>query len=196
MQSELYTLKIVAILLVSVLILGCANSIKLSEETVPTPLVQTLPKSMVIHYDESLQNSKTTITATSFGRLGVELIQAQNIGFDRLFSQLYEHTTTVKNIDTIPYAYDGLIIINLNNFEVIEQRKTSNTFIYFAKINYAIKIFDKNNNFSHSLDISGEGGAYDKNLVPAKLIREASTNALRDAFSSIALELIEYGRAN
>lgn len=192
MQSKHYSLQLLAFIFICVFFLGCANKIRLAKETVPTPLVQTLPLSMAIYYDESLQTNKTKIIATSFGRLVVDLIDAQNTGFDRIFLQLYEKTESVNSIDAIPFSYDGLISIKLNDFEIIEQRKTSNTFIYFAEISYDIDIYDNSNKFRLSLNVTGEGEAYDKSLVPSKLIREASKNALRDAFSAITLELIKH----
>jgi len=54
---------------INVFATGCSNRIKLAEETIPTPVVRTLPISMAIYYDENLADSKKKIIETSFGRL-------------------------------------------------------------------------------------------------------------------------------
>ncbi len=193
MSRKLSTISIVFIAIIcTVLVSACANKIRLAEETIPTPLVQTQPKSMAISYDISLQESVAKLVAAQFGDIHVYVLKAQNVGFEKTFQRLFQHTITVSSLDSVPATFDGLISIKLDKFEILEQRKTSNTFIYFAEISYDIDIFDENNKFSHSINAVGEGQAYDKDLVPAKLIKEASINALRDAFSSIVIELIDY----
>jgi len=122
----------------------------------------------------------------------IDLLKAQDTGFEKIFTQIFENTKEVDSLDAIPLAYDGLISIKLSDYEVFEQRKTTNTYVYFTELSYDLDIYDKNNKFTQSINVTGEGEAYDENLVPTRLIKEANINALRDAFSSITLELLEH----
>ncbi len=175
---------------------ACGHKIFLSEETVPTPVVPTLPLSMAIHYHENLQDIEAQVTAPSFGAIKVFPSDAQFAGFARVFTQMFTHTTTVNDANSVPAGYDGLLTVRLNSFEIIGQEQTSNPFLYRVEITYDIEICSNNNNTHYSWIVTGEGVAFDQDTNPGPLIREASELALRDALLIIAIDFLQHANVN
>ena len=174
---------------------SCGHKIFLPEETVPTPVVPTLPLSMAIHYDDSLQDIEAQITAPQFGGFKVFPTKAQFAGFERMFTQMFTNTTYVNDTNTVPVGYDGLIMLRLNSFEIKGFEETNNPFLYRVEIIYDIDIVD-NSKTQHRWRVVGEGAAYDQNTNPGPLIKEATEHALRDALSTIAIDFLEHANVN
>ncbi len=188
--------RILVIVVMVTTLTSCGHKIFLPEETVPTPVVPTLPLSMAIHYHESLQAIEAQVTAPSFGAITVFPSDAQFVGFARVFTQMFTNTTIVDDANSVPTGYDGLLAVQLNSFEIIGQEQTSNPFLYRVEITYDIDIYSNNTNTHHSWIVTGEGVAYDQDTNPGPLMREASELALRDALSIIAIDFLQHANVH
>ncbi len=187
---------IVLLVFIAATTTACGHKIFLPEETVPTPVVPTLPLSIAIHYHESMQDIEAQVTAPSFGAITVFPTDAQFAGFERVFTQLFTHTTNVDDANSVPAGFDGLLAVQLNSFEINGQEQTNNPFLYRVEITYDIDIYNNNTNTHHSWIVTGEGVAFDQDTNPGPLIREASELALRDALSIIAIDFLQHANVN
>ncbi len=188
--------KLIPVVISVVVTIGCSNHIHLQEETVPVPLVPTLPTVMAIYFDESMQNVTAEVRVPKFGDLTVYLDAAQTAGFDKVFNQLFVDTKMVDSPNSIPMGYDALIIVEMDSFTIYEREYTGIPYLFLVEVEYDIKVETDKNILLHHWKIKGEGQSYDAEANPAPLIKEASEVAIRDALADLIFSFIEASKNN
>lgn len=187
------TLFITSLTLCVVALSGCSRTVRPLNTEFPTPLIEALPLSLGIYYDDDLRNFTYNETVSDGSTWQIELGQNNTRLFDRLFGAMFSQLVVVDDIDNPPPHVEGVIQPVLEEYAFLTPREMGSRF-YAVSIRYRIFLFDTNGNELAAWPVnaygqSREGGRKTAKGVKASPIQEATNLAMRDAAAGIVVML-------
>lgn len=169
---------------------GCSTQVTLKDPSIPDPLVDKLPLSVVARYPERFEHFVHKEKVIGKKEWTIDMGRANSILFNRLFDSMFTEFTIIK-ADAVAqdHKFDALIEPSIDAFEFSVPTQ-SQTDAFAVWIRYRIKIFDAEGNQLANWPIS----AYGKSLDPGfggddEALRRAAVLAMRDAAALVILQM-------
>ena len=163
--------------------------VKLSDPTIPEPLIDQLPISVAASYPENFSHFVHEELVIGKEKWTIDLGRSNALLFDQLFSSMFtEYQVIDKDADPADLQIDAFIELNVDAFEfsVPAQSQTEDFAVW---IRYRIKIFDTDGNQIANWPISAYGKAQAKLFGNDDALRRAAVLAMRDAAALIILQM-------
>ena len=181
--------------LAALLLGGCAKSVVVDTDF-PKPVVQALPLTIGIHYEEALANYSYTEDLPNDVDWSFDLSTANIKLFDNIFAALFDITVVVDGKGGTEPAYsslDAVIVPAIEAFEFSLPRQ-SRSEQYSVWIRYNLHVYSPDGTLITSWPVSAYGQSDDRlfglNAASAAM-EEAVIKAMRDAAASIVLGFAE-----
>jgi hypothetical protein len=184
------TTKLFATALLGVAMVGCGGSqVKLSDPTIPQPLIDKLPLAVAARYPENFAHYVHQEIVIGKEKWSIDLGRANEILFTQLFGSMFtEYRVIPQNVDPRDLAIDAYIEPSIDAFEfsVPSQSQTDEFAVW---IRYRIKIFDSQGNQIANWPISAYGKSLTTTFGSDQALRRAAVLAMRDAAALVILQM-------
>jgi hypothetical protein len=171
---------------------GCNTVVPPLQTEFPSPLIEPLPLSVGVYYDEDLRNFVYNETVSDGSHWQIELGQNNTRLFDRLFGSLFSRVVSIPDIDNAPAGIDAVVQPVLEEYAFLTPRELGSRF-YAVSIRYRIFLFDPDGNELAAWPVNAYGqsrdGAKSPDGVKASPLQEATNLAMRDAAAGIIIML-------
>ena len=179
-----------AVALIAAALAGCGGSrIKLADPTIPEPLIDKLPLSVVAKYPENFGHFVHEEVVIGKEKWSIDLGRSNEILFTQLFSSMFtDYRVIPATTDPQDLGIDAYVEPSIDAFEfsVPSQSQTEEFAVW---IRYRIKIFDKDGNQIANWPISAYGKSLTTTFGSDAALRRAAVLAMRDAAALIILQM-------
>ena len=178
-------------------LVGCTKVVPI-DSAFPSPVIESLPLVIGVHYDEAFRTYVHTEVTLDGGTWVIELGSANVALYDHLFESMFEHVVPVtafspesegtRSVDAIiTPQVEGVTFVT--PFFVTRQTPgpTGATFVEVS-IRYRITLYSPRGEFLSSWALEGYGRSHSKLFKTALPVEEATTLAMRDAAALVAIE--------
>lgn len=177
-----------AFVLVCVLV-GCTKVVPI-DSAFPSPIIESLPLVIGIHYDEAFRTYVHEEEALEGGTWVIELGSANVALYDHLFNSMFEHVTPVTEFPPESgeaRGVDAIIKPQVEGFTFVTPGPTGSTFVEVS-IRYRFTLYSPRGEFLSSWALEGYGRSHSRLFKAALPLEEATTLAMRDAAAVVAIE--------
>lgn len=180
MLDKKIILKVSVFLMISLLV-GCSAGKVSVKANIPQPLVSKLPLSGYLSYTEAFKNYKYKENEKSRSLSSLALGPAQQVMFDRVFTQLLSVSETSNS------GLDVIIEPEVLDFQYTSPSETKLN-LYEVWLRYRVKITDAQNQTLADWVVKGFGKTPTATFKSASSAFKAATNvALRDVGAQLAV---------
>ena len=172
-------------------LVGCAGANVSVQTTVPTPLVERIPISVGVRFDESMAHYVHEEDLESLGKFRIELGSTQVPVFERVFDALFAHAERVESVEAPGGALDAILVpaVEALQFSIPEQTRSD---FFEVWIKYKIEVYRPGGELIASWPLPAYGKSNSRNFgfmegggqTPG--LNEAAVRALRDAAAHFA----------
>lgn len=170
-------------------VVGCTKVVPI-DDAFPSPVIESLPLAVGIHYDETFRTYVHTEAALEGGTWVIELGSANVALYDHLFDSMFEHVARLAEFPPESEEagdLDAIITPQVEGVTFVTPGPTGSTFVEIS-IQYRITLYSPRGEFLSSWALEGYGRSHSKLFKAALPIEEATTLAMRDAATLIAIE--------
>lgn len=176
----------------SCVLAGCSTTVPPLTVEFPTPLIENMPLSVGIYYDDELRNFTYNETVSDGSRWTIELGESNVRLFDRLFAAMFQQTTEVSDTRTAPPGVDGIIHPVLEEYAFLTPNELGSRF-YAVSIRYRVFLYDAQGNELAAWPINAYGQSRSGLINAGKMrtgpLQEATNLAMRDAAAAAIVTL-------
>jgi hypothetical protein len=169
---------------------ACGGSqVKLSDPTIPEPLIDKLPLSVAARYPENFAHFVHEEVVIGKEKWSIDLGRANELLFSQLFGSMFtDYKVIQQDTDPRDLAIDAYIEPTIDAFEfsVPSQSQTEEFAVW---IRYRIKIFDNQGNQIANWPISAYGKSLTTTFGSDEALRRAAVLAMRDAAALVILQM-------
>ena len=169
---------------------GCAGSkVVLHDPTIPEPLIDQLPISVVARFPEEFDNFVHEEQVIGKEKWTIDLGQSNKMLFTKLFGSMFsEFEVIASDVDARDLPIDALIEPSIDAFEfsVPNQSQTDEFAVW---IRYRIKIFDQKGVQIANWPIAAYGKSQTTTFGGDDALRRAAVLAMRDAAALIIMQM-------
>ena len=171
---------------------GCSTTVPPLKVEFPTPLIEHLPVSLGLYYDDDLRNFTYNETVSDGTSWQIELGENNIRLFDRLFTAMFSTIVKVEDIENSPPGIDGIIHPVLEEYAFLTPRELGSRF-YAVSIRYRVFLYDTDGKELAAWPINAYGQSRSKAVrtdgIKASPLQEATNLAMRDAAAGAILML-------
>jgi hypothetical protein len=174
--------------LCAALIAGCAKSVTVNADF-PELLIEPLPLTIGLHYDESLANYAYTEQVPNDAEWNFQLGSANLEMFNTVFGSLFTDTVMVDNIENAAAQHPGLDAVIAPRVDALEFSlpRQSQSDQYSVWIRYNLDIYEPTGDLITRWPVSAYGQSDSKMFSAEGSMELAAIRAMRDAIATIAL---------
>jgi hypothetical protein len=169
---------------------GCGGSrVVLHDPTIPEPLIDQLPLSVVVRFPEEFDNFVHEEQVIGKEKWTIDLGQSNKMLFTKLFSSMFSEFEVISSdVDARDLPIDALIEPSIDAFEfsVPNQSQTDEFAVW---IRYRIKIFDQKGVQIANWPIAAYGKSQTTTFGGDDALRRAAVLAMRDAAALIIMQM-------
>jgi len=169
---------------------GCGGAkVTLHDPTIPEPLIDQLPISVVARFPEEFDNFVHEEQVIGKERWTIDLGQSNKLLFTQLFGSMFSEFSVIANdVDARNMPIDALIEPSIDAFEfsVPNQSQTDEFAVW---IRYRIKIFDSEGVQIANWPIAAYGKSQTTTFGGDNALRRAAVLAMRDAAALIIMQM-------
>ena len=168
---------------------GCTKVVPI-DDAFPSPVIESLPLAVGIHYDETFRTYAHTEAALEGGTWVIELGSANVALYDHLFDSMFEHVAALAEFPPEsgePSDLDAIITPHVEGVTFVTPGPTGSPFVEIT-IRYRITLYSSRGEFLSSWTLEGYGRSHSKLFKAALPVEEATTLAMRDAAALVAIE--------
>lgn len=188
LRYRTHSLSVLLALFMLGVLAGCTTSVEV-EGTIPTPLVNTIPANIGIHYSNEFKTFQYKEVLKDTGTWKINLGKQNLRFFQNLLTTMFN---SVEEVPEPPYELgkmqhlDGVIVPKILKYEFATPQMTG--FDYYAtSILYQILLFDRGGEVVVDWEIWGYGRADAEIFGAGEAIGSASMTAIRDGGAKIAI---------
>lgn len=172
----------------SALMSGCAQTVNV-EADFPEPLVETLPLTVGLKYDEALSGYQYKEQVPNDVEWTFNLGAANLKLFDTVFGSLFSEAVPVADIATAAEQYPELDAVIAPEVEALEFSlpRQSQSDQYSVWIRYNLNVFDPSGDLITIWPVSAYGQSDTRVFGASGAMEQATIRAMRDAAASITL---------
>ncbi len=183
-------LNTIAVVFIAAWVTGCAGSkVSVHNPTIPKPLIDELPMSVVARYPDSFDNFVHEEQVIGKEKWSIDLGQSNRLLFTQLFGAMFSDFSVISNeADPRDLQIDALIEPSIDAFEfsVPSQSQTDDFAVW---IRYRIKIFDRAGTQVANWPIAAYGKSQAVTFGGDEALQRAAVLAMRDAAALIILQM-------
>lgn len=174
---------------------ACGTTVPALDTEFPTPLIENLPATVGIVYDEELRNFTYNETVSDGTSWTIELGSSNLRLFDRLFSALFERVVELKSEkDAAAAGVDAVVRPTLEEYAFLTPAELGSRF-YAVSIRYRIFFYDVNGNELAAWPVNAYGQSRASAINAGRLrvgpLQNATNVAMRDAAAGAIITLRE-----
>ena len=177
--------------LCGVLIAGCGSNVRLEPPTIPEPLINTLPMSVVVRLPENFEHFVHEEEVLGREQWTIDLGNSNATFFTQLFGYMFENVDVI-GADEEPRkgVYDAMLEPSIDAFEfsVPNQTKTDSFAVW---IRYRIKVYDGEGELLLDAPVSAYGKSLTTTLGGSRALQNAAVLAMRDAAALMIMKFDE-----
>ncbi len=178
------------------LVLGClaacgTNNVGLEASRFPQPLVQPLPVSVAMHYEEALLAFVHEEQLDGFGTWRLSLGPAQRAMFSSLTAGMFQTSLDTETIENPPPGSHGVLAPQLTELQFSVPGQTRND-VYEVWLKYQMRLFNSDGSLVVDWPVTayGKASTRDHGIMDGSgtsALRAAADAAMRDAMVVMAL---------
>lgn len=183
-------LKLTICAVVAAALCACGGSqVKIADPTIPEPLIDRLPLSVVARYPENFEHFVHEERVIGKEKWTIDLGRSNNLLFTQLFGSMFtDYAVIDANTDPQDLGIDALIEPSIDAFEFsVPAQSQSEEFAVW--IRYRIKIFDNKGNQVANWPISAYGKSQTTTFGGDAALRRAAVLAMRDAAALVIMQM-------
>jgi len=172
-------------------LIGCTGGANVMVDTsVPTPLVDPIPVTMGVYFDDALTQYVHTEELEYYGNYRIEVGASQIPVFNRVFNAMFQKVVLVDSVTGHGKDVDAVLVPAIEEFQFSIPEQTRSEF-YEVWIKYKIEVFNPTGELIASMPLLAYGKANSRNYgfmekTKEPALNEATTWALRDAAAYLA----------
>ena len=173
------------------LLAACGSNVVLEAPTIPTPLINKIPASIVLRMPAEFEHFVHEEEVIGREEWSIDLGNSNAALFEQLFGFMFEEVTILKpGDDPDQFVFDALIEPSIDAFEfsVPNQSKTDTFAVW---IRYRIKVFDSDGDQVANWPVSAYGKSESTTLRGTQSLQRAAILAMRDAAALMIMKLDE-----
>lgn len=180
-------LQLLIYLLLTMTLIACNQSVTMKVDTdVPAPLVEKLPLTMGIYYDDTFRNYAYEEDSEERPEWAINSGESQVVLFEQIFSSMFSQTEQVGN-NNANNTVDGILRPEVVEMQFALPAETKTDF-YESWVKYKIALYDNNGDFVADWPITGYGKSSTEFLKSRdKGLNAAINQALRDVGAKLAI---------
>jgi len=171
---------------------GCGTTVPAMNMEFPTPLIENLPISIGVYYDDDLRNFTYNETVSDGSSWTIELGQNNTRLFDRLFGAMFSRTTRVDDIENGPDDIQAIIQPILEEYAFLTPNELGSRF-YAVSIRYRLILYDTAGTELADWPINAYGqsrsGIFNAGRGKTGPLQNATDLAMRDAAAGAIVSL-------
>lgn len=174
--------------LFATLLAGCGSSVTLDPPTIPQPLINKIPLSVVVRMPENFEHFVHEEDVLGREHWEIDLGRSNHVFFEQLMSYMFDAVTIIgADDDPDSFAFDALIEPTIDAFEfsVPSQTKTD---AFAVWIRYRIKVFDPDGKLVVNWPLSAYGKSLTTTMGGSDALQRAAVLAMRDAAALMILK--------
>lgn len=169
---------------------GTAN-VGMESSRFPEPLVQPLPVTVAMHYEEALLGFVHEEQLEGYGTWRLSLGPAQRAMFSSLTRGMFQGSLDTESIDNPPPGSHGVLAPQLTELQFSVPRQTRND-VYEVWLKYQMRLFNNDGSLVVDWPVSayGKASTRDHGIMDGSgtsALRAAADAAMRDAMVVMAL---------
>lgn len=174
---------------VASLLAGCGSSVTLDPPTIPQPLLNKIPISVVVRMPDNFEHFVHEEDVLGREQWEIDLGRSNHVFFEQLLSYMFDDITVIgTDDDPYSYAFDALIEPSIDAFEFSVPNQTK-TDAFSVWIRYRIKVFDPEGKLVVNWPLSAYGKSLTTAMGGSDALQRAAVLAMRDA---AALMIIKF----
>ncbi len=174
---------------IATLLAGCGSSVTLDPITIPQPLINKIPMSVVVRMPDNFEHFVHTEDVLGREQWEIDLGRANYVFFEQLLSYMFDEITIIgADDDPYSHAFDALIEPTIDAFEFSVPNQTK-TDAFAVWIRYRIKVFDPEGKLVVNWPVSAYGKSLTTTMGGSEALQRAAVLAMRDA---AALMIIKF----
>ena len=171
---------------------GCNTTVPPMDTEFPTPLIEHLPLSVGIYYDDELRNFTYNETVSDGTSWTIELGENNTRLFNRLFTAMFSSVVQIDEIENGPGDVHAIIHPVLEEYAFLTPNELGSRF-YAVSIRYRVFLYDKNGAELANWPINAYGqsraGVLNAGRLKTGPLQEATNLAMRDAAAGAIISL-------
>lgn len=170
------------------LLAGCGSSVTLDPPTIPQPLINTIPLSVVVRMPDDFEHFVHEEDVLGREQWKIDLGRSNHVFFEQLLGYMFENVTVIAEEDD-PYelTFDALIEPTIDAFEFSVPNQTK-TDAFAVWIRYRIKVFDPDGQLVVNWPLSAYGKSLTTTMGGSDALQRAAVLAMRDAAALMILK--------
>lgn len=171
---------------------GCSTTVPPLTAEFPAPLIEGLPISVGVYYDEDLRNFTYNERVSDGTSWTIELGESNVRLFNRLFSAMFSQVTEIAELDDSPPGVDAIIRPVLEEYAFLTPNELGSRF-YAVSIRYRVFLHDQAGaevaNWAINAYGQSRAGAINAGRLKIGPLQEATNLAMRDAAAGAIVTL-------
>lgn len=188
----IYPARLAPLAAVCLLATGCATTVPPLTSEFPTPLIENLPLTVGVFYDEDLQNFTYNERVSDGTNWTIELGESNVRLFNRLFRAMFHQVVPIDDIDNAPPAVDAVLRPVLEEYAFLTPNELGSRF-YAVSIRYRLFLYDNSGEELADWSINAYGQSRSGIINAGKMktgpLQEATNLAMRDAAAGTIMTL-------
>lgn len=172
---------------------ACSTTVPPLDTSFPAPLVEHLPASVGIVYDDDLRNFTYNETVSDGTSWTIELGESNVRLFNQLFSSMFERIVELDDVaDPAAAGLDGIVRPVLEEYAFLTPNELGSRF-YAVSIRYRIFLYDNEGQELAAWPVNAYGqsraGVVDAGMLKVGPLQDATNMAMRDAAAGAIITL-------
>lgn len=173
---------------IATLLAGCGSSVTLDPPTIPQPLINKIPISVVVRMPENFEHFVHEEDVLGREQWEIDLGRSNHVFFEQLLTYMFDDVTVIAaDDDPYSYAFDALIEPSIDAFEFSVPNQTK-TEAFSVWIRYRIKVFDPEGKLVVNWPLSAYGKSLTTTMGGSDALQRAAVLAMRDAAALMILK--------
>ena len=173
---------------IATLLAGCGSSVTLDPPTIPQPLINKIPISVVVRMPENFEHFVHEESVLGREQWEIDLGRSNQVFFEQLLTYMFNDVTVITaGDDPYSYAFDALIEPSIDAFEFSVPNQTK-TDAFSVWIRYRIKVFDPDGKLVVNWPLSAYGKSLTTTMGGSDALQRAAVLAMRDAAALMILK--------
>ncbi len=176
-------------MLAALFLSACGSNVKLAPPTIPAPLTEPIPMTVVVRMPANFQNYVHEEEVLGRDEWTIDLGRSNAVFFEQLFGYMFTDMVLISEGDDPPLGtFDAMIEPSIDAFEfsVPAQTRTDSFAVW---IRYRIKVFDRQGELVADWPVSAYGKSLTTALGGSDALQRAAVLAMRDAAALMIMRL-------
>ncbi len=170
---------------------GCGSNVRLEPPTIPEPLINTLPMSVVVRMPENFQHFVHEEEVLGREQWTIDLGRSNATFFEQLFGYMFEDVEVIAaDEEPEPGVYDAMLEPSIDAFEFSVPNQTK-TDAFAVWIRYRIKVYDGEGELLLDAPVSAYGKSLTTAMGGSRALQNAAVLAMRDAAALMIMKFDE-----